>query len=76
MPPCHLPPAAGDAEDAADGPGLPGSGGSRDMEEGTPAAGEEPGGAADDALKAMLGAQEYHEVSPGPPLIEKGEKNP
>ena len=37
------------------------AGGSRDLEEGTLA--EDP--AEDDAVRAMLGAQEYHQVRPG-----------
>ena len=40
---------------------LADAGGSRDLEEGTPA--EDP--ADDDAVRAMLGAQEYHQVRPG-----------
>ena len=40
------------------------TGGSRDLEEGTPA--EDP--ADDDAVRAMLGAQEYHQVPPLKPL--------
>jgi hypothetical protein len=47
--------AAGDGEMAERATRLSESGGSRDMEDG----GEE---ASDEAMRAMLGAQEYHEV--------------
>lgn len=59
--PCELS-AGGDAEGAEGPPGgaLASAGASRELE-------EEP--AADDAVKAMLGAQEYHEVGRAPRML-------